>query len=1335
MKIFDNSIMKHRLFLSVFFLALSLNPFKIFAHQDTLTFLKPAFSENKGQWNDKVAFRAKISNGNLWVEKDGLRFQLRNADDLKDIAEFKSSYGYNIAHGKKIKDRVRNHVYKISFKNYSPQVKVEGFEAYDDYENYFLGNDPAKWTNHVKKFKYVIYSNLYPKVDLKIFEDEGFLKWDFMIQKGGNPKDIQMEYLYVDHLKLKNGNLTIQTNAGKIVEMKPLAYYINASNEKIPVECDFLLKNNIVSFKLGKYNPSFDLIIDPILVYASYTGSVSDNWGYTATYDYNGYIFAGGSVFGSNYPLTTGAYDTTFAGNGVDVGITKFDPSSSNLIYSTFLGGVGADVPSSLVVNSADELFIMGTTGSSNFPTLSNSYDNSFNGGASATLTTIIHFNNGSDLYIARLSSDGTQLLGSTYLGGNNIDGLNMAANLDYNYADKVRGEVLIDKNNNCYVVSSTNSTNLPTNSSVFQPNKGSLQDGFIAKLDNNLSNLIWCSYLGGNNQDAVYAVALDSKEDIVVSGGTSSTNLPSTSNVFQPLYGGGSSDGFVAKINKNGNYIQALSYYGTFDYDQAYFVDIDRKDHIYLYGQSKDTGSYFIQNAQWNKPGGGQFVSKFDKNINQRIWSTNWGTNYVVGPDVSPSAFMVDLCNRVYMSAWGGLSNTQGSTNGLPVSNNAFQSTTDGSDYYFLVLRDDVSAMDYATFYGGAISHEHVDGGTSRFDNRGKLYQSVCAGCGGHDDFPTTTGAHSATNNSTNCNNAVIKFDFLVPVVIADFVRPPVGCAPYNASFVSTSYVTTANATCHWDFGNGVTSNSCNTSYTYTQGGIYNVQLIITDSASCNISDTLVHQVAVISGRRDTLATKQICYGDFTQIGLIPINDPNITYSWNNSTTLSSSQVANPIAHPLSTTYYTLLLSNGICTDTLVQKVKVLHIQADAGNDTTLCLSSINLQAHGNSSSLSYLWSSNNTFTDTLNSNLNDSNIVTSIIGPTYFYVKIMFSNTCFDYDSVLVSPRIRIDTLNVAHPKCFGDSNGSIQVQAIGGNGPYNYSWSNGSNSASINQLADGLYTITVTDQDGCFGLDTINLIQPALLTKSSNLLNIPCEAACIGKAWSTPSGGVPPYQWIWDDPGNQTTNPATQLCAGTYHVTVSDKNNCVLHDTIHIIDSSIFIQPNVWADKDTIYEGQSVQLHSNFYGLNYIYSWQPATGLNASNIHNPLASPTTSTQYILKISEANGCEWYDTVFIYVIDVICEEPYIFVPNAFTPDGDGKNDILYVRSSVGYEMEFRIFNRWGEMVFESFDVNHGWDGKYKGKLLEPQVFDYYVKLQCYNHEVFLKKGNISLIR
>ena len=143
--------------------------------------------------------------------------------------------------------------------------------------------------------------------------------------------------------------------------------------------------------------------------------------------------------------------------------------------------------------------------------------------------------------------------------------------------------------------------------------------------------------------------------------------------------------------------------------------------------------------------------------------------------PDISPTAFLVDVCNRIYISGWGGLTNSVpygggGNTSGLIITNDAIQSSTDSSDFYILIMEEDASSLTFATFYGGNISAEHVDGGTSRFDKKGVVYQSVCAGCQGNSDFPTTPNAYSVTNNSFGCNNAVFKFNPDLPLTISDF-------------------------------------------------------------------------------------------------------------------------------------------------------------------------------------------------------------------------------------------------------------------------------------------------------------------------------------------------------------------------------------------------------------------------------------------------------------------------------------------------------------------------------------------------------------------------------------
>jgi gliding motility-associated-like protein len=326
-------------------------------------------------------------------------------------------------------------------------------------------------------------------------------------------------------------------------------------------------------------------------------------------------------------------------------------------------------------------------------------------------------------------------------------------------------------------------------------------------------------------------------------------------------------------------------------------------------------------------------------------------------------------------------------------------------------------------------------------------------------------------------------------------------------------------------------------------------------------------------------------------------------------------------------------------------------------------------------------------------------------------------------------------LTTGTVNDPKCYNDSNGSIAIIAQGGSIPYSYNWSNGQIGHTASNLHAGNYSVTISDINGCFStFDTI-LQQPSKLITNKRNENIPCALACIGRAWANPQGGTLPYHWQWNDPNSQQTNPAIQLCDGVYTVIVTDANLCETTDTIEILDSSLYINFTAWADFDNIYEGERAFLHATLLGPAYHYQWTPSLGLSDANSPNPVASPKSTTTYEVLATDQYGCWYSDSITIYITDVICEEPYIYVPNAFTPNEDGQNDLLFVKSSVGWDLQFMIYDRWGELVFETEDINRGWDGKFNGKKLQAGVYVYHLKLTCLNHETFIKKGNITLIR
>jgi gliding motility-associated-like protein len=1304
------------------------------SNRDTLQASRITFIENKGQWDGRVLYKVDLHGGKVYLERDRITYDIRDQEAFSRFAGHKTTTREVRAQTPAPSGVVDHFAYHVRFKGANPSPEVFAFRPQDGILNYFLGNDPSKWASSVKEYEEVRYQEIYPGIDLHFAQDDVLFKYEFHCKPGADLSNIRLEYEGVEELRLRYGNLIVQTPFGRVFELKPYAYQW-VDGTQVEVDCRFKLKNNTLTYVIGKHDPTLPLVIDPpVRIFASYTGSTSDNWGYTATYDDLGHLYAGGGSFGVGYPTTTGAYQVNYGTGSCDMVITKFDTNGTSLIYSTYLGGDKTEVPHSLVVNNQGQLFVLGTTGSANYPITSNAFDATFNGGSPFTLTTVLQYPSGSDIVLAKLSHDGTQLLASTFVGGSANDGLNSGSPLKHNYADEVRGEIMLDNLGNVMVVSSTRSANFPVTTGVVQTSIGGGQDAVVFKMDNQLSSMIWSTYLGGSGHDAGYSIFADDQHAVYVAGGTTSSNFPVTPGVLQGAYNGGSADGWIAKLSPNGQVLELSSFYGSPAYDQIYFVERDAQGFVYVFGQTAATGSHFHHNAAWVTPSGGQFISKLSPALDQVVWSTAWGSGN--GPDVSPTAFMVDLCNRVYLSAWGGSVNNFGGTAGLPVTPDAFQLTTDNSDYYFMIMQDDASALLYATYYGGPFSAEHVDGGTSRFDKKGRIYQAVCAGCGGYSDFPTSTGAWSNNNLSTNCNMGVVVFDFLTPALVADFIDPPSICAPDTIAFNNVSQMPNpSNTNIFWDFGDGNTSTAHSPVHLYTQPGVYQVTLILSDLGSCNFHDTIVKQVVVLAGASAVLNPAEVCVGGTTQIGILPINDPNVTYQWVPATHLNNASISNPLASAPGNMNYQLFVNNGVCTDTFNQQFIVYDLHVDAGPDTAVCAGALTLTATTSNAGMSFHWSDNNSFSNMLNSSTNDPTCNITLTVPQYYYVR-MFNHLCDAYDSVYVDQMVKFSSVTGVDPNCHGVCDGSATAVMASGAPPFTYQWSGSSSITNqATQLCGGAQYVTVTDANGCVGIALITLVDPPLLESVAWAHNAPCADVCIGRGFVTPSGGTPPYSYAWNDPLSQQTNPAHALCPGLYNVIITDSKGCVTLNQIEVEDSSIYINLSIMVSKDTVFEGQQVQLTATNLGAGYSYTWTPSKWLSNNKIFNPIATPYGNVEYNLLVVDQWGCEFTAMVRLTVIEVICDDPYIFVPNAFTPNGDGTNDVLYVYSLYADELYFAIYNRWGEKVFETTDMNRGWDGTFKGRESDPGVFDYYLEVRCYNQKVFRKKGNITLIR
>ncbi|MBP6392262.1 MAG: PKD domain-containing protein, partial [Flavobacteriales bacterium] len=894
------------------------------------------FVENKGQWPGQVRYMAEVSGAAVWCEGDGLLVDRYDATEVHQA----HAHARSVGAGRPV---IRHHAMRLRFLGATTDGVLRGDQRLVGTHNYFLGSDPTKWGSNAHAFGIVEWREVVPGVRLRLTTTANGLKYDLHLAPGADPGAILLRYEGVDGISLRDDHLLLETSLGPVVERIPLAYQ-ERNGKRVPVACTYTLTNGVIGFRLGRFDPAIELVIDPTLEFSTYSGSTTDNFGYTASFDEQGFLYSGSSSFGSGYPTTTGAYQVTWNGGdgqgnipGTDIAISKYDTTGTFMVWSTMLGGQGDDLPHSLVVNANNEVYVLGTTGSSDFPVTAGALDGTFGGGQPYTPQGIgVSYPNGSDMIVAKLSNDGTELLSSTFLGGSQNDGHNSAPALKFNYADEMRGEILLDANDQVFVLSCTGSTDFPVSPGAPQAAfAGGTHDGVLVKLNASLTSLVWSTFFGGTGADAVFGGELFANGDLAFSGGTVSNDLPVPPSAYQVLFQGGQADAFAGRINAAGTAITGATYYGSGAYDQAYFIDLDDQENIFLFGQTQAPAGELIFNAPYNIPTAGQFIAKLSPDATSLLMASRFGAP-TGSPTISPTAFLVDYCDKLYVSGWGsniGIGPPL-TTNGLPITPDAFQSTTDGHDFYLAVFEVDMSALSYATFFGGSISHEHVDGGTSRFDRRGRVYQSVCAGCGSNSDFPIepNPGAVSPTNNSPNCNNAVFKFDFDAPLVVAAADAPDTVCADAPVQFSNYS-----NGVSYlWEFGDGDSSTLTAPQHTYQTTGNFIVTLTAFDPASCNGEDQISFSVTVLGAApaleamNDTLYCGPIASFTLTASGTGDVN----AWQWSSDDEFSDMLNSSPsdstalIQPAVSGTWYVQGSTSGCASvDSVVIEVSLANI------------------------------------------------------------------------------------------------------------------------------------------------------------------------------------------------------------------------------------------------------------------------------------------------------------------------------------------------------------------------------------------------------------------------
>ncbi|MEM6346893.1 MAG: PKD domain-containing protein [Bacteroidota bacterium] len=1185
------------------------------------------FIENKGQWADPVQYKVRLNGGSIYLEENGLTYAFHNTP-LGHGLEANKAFG-GLA-------KVQSHALKVRFPGANPSPSLITGLPYKTYHNYFFGNDSSKWAGGVKLYGLITYDELYQGIDLRLYGYGDALKYDFIVAPGADPEHIKVAYKGADKLRLKKGNLEVVTSVRSFTEEKPYVYQI-IDGKKVVVECDYKLKGNVLSYHFPNgYDTKEELIIDPTLIFSTYSGSSADNWGFTATYDDDGNAYAGGIewVSGDGYPTTFGAFQASTNGGEREVTISKFDPTGAQLLYATYIGGLEADQPHSLIVNSNNQLVVMGRTDSPNFPVVGGSFDTGFNGGF--------------DMFVSLFSEDGTTLIASTFLGGNGDDGVNEDASFaqgvttKYNYGDDARGEVIVDDQDNIYVTGPTRSGNFPVSPGALQTAYNGGLDGTITKFNANLNVRIWSTYYGGSSDDASYTLKLDDQNNVFFAGGSNSVDLPMAGGGLSTNNAGGRTDGFVGKLSSNGANLLASTYLGTPFYDQVYLLELDDDYEVYVAGQT--TGTWPIVDPMvgpiYRNANSRQFISKLDNNLSTFIYSTTFGSSGATFPNISPTAFLVDRCENVYVTGWGGATNYNGTTSGMPLQA-PFQSGTDGNDIYMIVFNKDAQVLLFSSYLGGngpasAFTGEHVDGGTCRFDKEGIIYHAVCAQCGNPGvAFPTTPNVYSPNSGyPSNCNLAIFKMDLDLAGVEAEFltrdqfgnvVSQSTGCAPFTVNFDNQSVTTNpATTTYEWDFGDaGATSTQSNPTHTYQNPGTYEVQMIIIDPTSCNQRDTAYGSIVVFPPPLVEAGPDQIvCEGDTVQLTSIL---PAVGYSWSPSNLLlTSDTLANPVGVVFQNTTFTLTVTDSNGCEASDQTVITVDntFAVDAGLDSLICRGgSVSLGATSNGG-LSYNWFTN------ANVSINNANTANptanNIDTTTVFYVLSENALGCEAIDSVTITV-FEVFTLEDTFV-CDGNS---VVLSSQGG---VSFVWTpnDGSlddpniSSPTASPVTTTTYTVTATSAEGCISTKSVEVaVRDNPVAQIANI-----DPICIGDSRQFQASGGTNYSW---DPLSDLDNPAvsdpiaTPNQTTTYTVTVTDDFGCSDQESITLTVNPL---PDIMAmaEADTICEGEQVQLLAS--GA-LTYSWSLPDQLSNPNIPDPIATPITrNTTYLVTGTDVNGC-----------------------------------------------------------------------------------------------------------
>jgi hypothetical protein len=670
------------------------------------------FEANQGQSGAKVKFLSRGQGYTAFLTSGGIALSLRPNQPARV-----QQAGY-VAASNQAKPLNTTLQFKLLGAARNPAVIGENQQP--GIVNYFLGKDPTKWLTNVPTYGRVRYKNVYPGIDLVYYGNHQQLEYDFAVSPGADPSKIQFEITGANQIDLdEQGNLVLQTVNGELRFQSPVIYQ-ESRGLRVPVSGAYVVNDPThISFHVAQYDSNKPLVIDPVLLYGTYLGATGSDQAAGIAVDSTGSVYIAGYTDSVDFTVTTFGSP---AASSNHIFVTKLDPTGSSLVYADYLGGNSDDYAIGLALDSSNNVYVTGSTTSSNFPTVS-PYQSSALGPYTG--------------FVSKISADGSTLVYSTYLGGSGFD---------------VPASIAVDTLGEAYIAGTTTSQDFPVFNayqSAALANQGGAYGnyGFLTKFATNGSSVNYSTYFAGNTNVAncgsscyptpyseISAVAVDANGNAYVTGTTNTSNFPFTSGAYltsnSPV--ADATIGFVSKFASAGTTLDYSTYfYGSSGNPVGIeAITVDGTGSAYITGTvSSDTTFPTTSTSICNPSVSGvgcsyAFVSKFDPTAANLLYSTFLGLNNYA----SPQSIALDSSNNAYVVA-----NTNSSAFG---TNNAIEGYTNQNDVLLVEIDASATTELFATYLGG--SGDDFANGIA-LDANGNIY---VVGSTNSSDFPVTQGA-----------------------------------------------------------------------------------------------------------------------------------------------------------------------------------------------------------------------------------------------------------------------------------------------------------------------------------------------------------------------------------------------------------------------------------------------------------------------------------------------------------------------------------------------------------------------------------------------------------------